>query len=283
MATLTYVGRAPDTDSTLVPKSYADAQQASLAVTTTVVNQLIATAAQNLTTKSYADAEDALLAHKTDVTAADNSYLAATALGVASGVASLDSSGNLTAAQLPASGLFTDRVATAYSVAQPSTGLPVLGGTLSTVTGAVGSVLLGVGASHTVTTTTVREFQMASLVIPDPGYPWRPLPFAWVQGNSSGGTNPGTRLSGNGDYGLITCCPPSGVSNTVYGVGVCTASFVTDTYLLTPYAGANQTPLSAPPITGGLELDLFGSCWSGTSYTFYGTNLVYFCLVVPSL
>lgn len=281
MPTLKYVGRNPDSDSTVVPKSYADSQNANLSVTTTIVNNIIASAAVNLTDQNYVDAQDSLRAHKTDVTAADANYVALSQLGVAGGVASLDSSGNLLSGQVP-SGIRTDRVATCYSVTHSGT-LPLLGGTPSGTTGAVGTIMLAPGATHTVATTSVREYQLASLVIPDPGYPWRPLPFAWVQGNSGQAANPGTRQIGTGNYGLLTCCPPSGVSDTVYGLGLCTASFVTDTYALGPYALANQTHASVPAINGGLELDLYGCLWSGTTYTFVGTNLNFFVIVVPSL
>lgn len=283
MATLKYVGRTPDSDSTIVPKSYADAQQAALSVTTTIVNGIIAGGAVNLTSQSYVDNQDNFYAHKTDVTAADNLAVAATALGAANGVASLDSSGNLTSSQLPTSGVTTDRVMQCYSIGQSGGTLPLLGGVLNTVTGAVGSILLASGSTHTVTTTNVREFKLASIVIPDPGYVWRPMPFAWVQGNTSGGSNPGGRSGGNGNYGLLTCLPPSGVSDVVYGAGVCTAALVTDTYLLTPFALANQTHTSVPAISGGITLDLYCSCFSGTSYIFSGTNLVYYVMVVPSV
>lgn len=281
MATLKYVGRAPDSDSTIVPKSYADSQNANLSVTTTIVNNIIAAAAVNLTDQTYVDAQDALRAHKNDVTAADNLYVALSALGAAGGVASLDGSGNIPAGQIPA-GVRTDRVAACYSVAHTGT-LPLLGGTPNTTAGAIGTINLASGVTHTVSTTTVREYQLASIVIPDPGFPWKPLPFAWVQGNSSSGTNPGTRQSGNGNYGLLTCMPPSGVSDTVYGLGLCTASYVTDTYAMTPYAATNQTHTSVPAINGSLELDLYGCLWSGTTYTFVGTNLNFLVLVLASV
>lgn len=287
MATLQYIGRSPDSDSTIVPKSYADAQQASLAVTTGVVNTLISGSAVGLTSKAYVDSGDAAHAQQAAVIAADNNYVAASKLGVASGVASLDSSGNLITGQIPTSGVVTDRVATCYSIGTSSGstgGLGgLVGGLVNTVTGAVGTILLGTGSSHTCNTSSPREFKIATITIPDPGYPYRVLPFAWVQGNSSAGIDPGTRTLGNGDYGLLTCMPPSGVSDQVYGIAVCTASRFTDSYLLTPYAVLNQTNISVPAVTGSLILDLYGSCWSGATYTFYGTNLSYFVWVVPGL
>lgn len=259
MAILSYRGRNPDSDGTIVPKSYADSSQAVLAVTTTVVNNLINTTAANLVLPSYVDQQDALYAKKTAVTTADANYLPTTALGAASGVGQLDSGGNVPVGQLPA-GLLTDRVFKCYP----------------------GQLLLSSGVQHQVTTTGLREFQLGACVIPDPGYPWRPWPFAWVQGNA-GGTSPGTRQQGNGNYGLLTVMPPSGVSDQVYGVGICTASLAPDLYALTPHAGLNQTHVSVPAVTGGLELDLFGCCFSGNNFVFGGTNLSFFVLVIPSL
>lgn len=282
MASLTYVGRAPDSDASVVPKSYADSQEAALAVTTTIVDNIIATAAVNLTSQAYVDAQDGLRAHRSDVTAADATFVASTALGAASGVASLDSGGNLVSTQVPSSGVVTDRIFKCYSLAQTGT-LPVLGGTSGSVTGAIGTQLLGSGSTRTVNTTNVREFKLASIPVPDPGFPWRPLPFAWIQGNSSASPVPANRQVGTGNFGLVTCCPPSGVSDTVYGIAICTGSYFTDTYMLTPFAGANQTHLSVPPINGALQLDLYCSCWSGTTYSFLGANLTFFVLVVPSL
>lgn len=285
MSTLTYVGRNPDSDSTIVPKTYADSQQGLLGLSGGGVTSILNTAVATLTSKAYVDTQDASKAQKSGVNTADALYVNATKLGANSGVASLDSSGNVPSAQLPTSGAVTDRVATCYSLNQSTgtSGLPLLGGTLGTVLGAVGTVLLGSGSSHTVSSTNPREFKLGTISVPDPGYPYRALPFAWVQGNSSSGTNPGTRLGGNGNYGLLTCCPPSGVSDQVYGIGVCTGSLSTDTYLLTPYAAQNQTHISVGAVNGALTLDLYCSMWSGTTYTFYGTNLNYFVLVVPSL
>ena len=281
MPTLPYVGRAPDSDATIVPKSYADATNTSLAVNSSYVNAQIASVVSTLTNQSYVDSEDALRAHKSAVTTADNSYVAATALNAANGVAGLDVNGNLISSQFPTSGVVTDRVTQCYSVASPSGGQGLFGGVLSSVTGAVGTILLS--GSHTVGTSSIREYKLASIPIPDPGFPWRPLPFAWVQGSSASGGVPASRQVGNGNYGLLAVMPPAGVSDQVYGAGICTGSSVTDTYPVLPYAAANQSPTTVPAISGSLELDLFGSCWSGTSYTFYAANLVYLVMVVPAL
>jgi hypothetical protein len=260
---LQYVGRLPDSDSTVVPKSSADALSAELAVTTAYVNAQAALVAEGLTTKAYVDAQDALLATQAQVIAADAAYVPLTKLGVANGVASLDSSGNLTASQVPTS-LLTDR-------------------TIQSQTCSGAGILLVPGASHTVSTTSPREYQLGTIEVADPGFPWRPLPFAWVQGGDLNATAPPTQQAGTGNFGLLSVMPPQGVSDIVYGVGLCTDSYLPDTYLVTPYAGAGQTPSQAPAIVGSMELDLFGCVASGSEYTYLGNGFVYFIQIVPSL
>lgn len=261
MATLQYVGRNPDSDSIISPKSYADSANTAVAVTTTVVNTKIASAAATLTSQSYVDTEDAMLAQKTVVIAADTAYIAATQLGVASGVASLDSSGNLTSAQVP-SGVVTERGSSSI----------------------VGTVIGTFTTPQTVTTNGVREFKLATASISDPGFPWYPLPFAWVSGNSAAGPAAASRQVGNANYGQLTVMPPIGAGNTIYGLGICTASPYYDFYSVIPYGGAGATPTTNPAITGPLTLDLYGCCYgSGGHYTFSPTNLTYFVLCVPAL
>jgi hypothetical protein len=281
MATLSYAGRTPDTDSAVCPKSYADTLNSTLQVTTGYVSTQISSAAATLTTQTYVDSQNALLAKQAAVTAADSTFLPVTSLNVASGVAGLSSSGNIITGQLPTSGIITDRVMQCYSIGSASGQAGLLGGTLGTVTNATGLILIN--GSHTVSTSNVREFQLASLELPDPGYPWVPLCYGLVQGDSSGGTAPAYRQEGNGDFGLITVLPPLAVSNQVYGTAVCTGSIKTNTYPITPFAAPNQTALTVTPITGPLELDVWGCCFSGTSYTFYEANFTFFILQVASM
>ena len=257
------------------PRATPTPSTAAQAVTPAVVNQKIAVAAATLTTKAYTDQQDALRAHKTDVTAADTLYVATTQLGVPGGLATLDVNGFLPAAAIPA-GIVTDRVARCFSVVSPA---GVLGGTPSG-TGAVGTVQLT--GTHTVSTTVPREYQIASIPVPDLGYAYRPLPLAWVQGKA-GGTDPGSRHQGNNNYGLLTVMAPPEVGNTVYAAGVCTGSPYFDMYAAVPYAQQGQTPLSVPAVNGALEFRLYGSCWSGGTYIFSPANIIYFVLCFPAL
>lgn len=442
MVTLAYVGRSPDSDGMILPKSYTDSTNAAAALTTTWVNNAIATVTPTLTTQSYVDEQNALLAQQTQVTQADQAFVATTALNAVNGVAGLDSGGNLISSQLPL-GIVTDRIMKSYSLSVPSIifdsnsgssglwsdpawshtalpgatlivdcvidgatpGRPTYGGVtmnqayangsygrfyLQNVPGGnapiqfpwpgyvwwagssasylnVGSVgattaitsspyalstpggmaVFGVGLNtyysaaisggatvrasgassfassvigdsavatslaysgnyavvtilnpSTATSGQVGQVafsgsltvaanaasqKLAAIYVPDPGYPWRPIPFAWVRGDSSGATKPANRQIGTGSYGLLTVSPPSTVSSQVYGAGICTGSYFTDIYPVFPFAAPGQTPASVPPITGAMELDLYGSCWSGASYTYYSGNLVYFVLLAPAV
>jgi hypothetical protein len=263
--TLPYVGRLPDSDATVVPKGYADSYSATLAVTTAYVNAQTALVAEGLTTQSYSDTQDALRITQAAVTADAANYVLATKLGVANGVASLDTNGNLTASQVP-TGQMTDRTIQCV---------------VATV--ATGGITLLPGQSHAVATTSAREFRLASIPCPDPGFPWRPIPLGTVSGNDSGAPQPANRSVGTGNYGLLTVMPPQGVSDIVYGIAVCTDSYYTDTYPILPYAFNGQLLSTAPAVVGALELDLFGCVATGAEYTYLGQGLSFFVLQVPSL
>lgn len=472
MVGIPYVGRTPDSDGVVVPKTFADTTQAAAAVTTGAVSTLITSTQALLTTRTYADAQDLLVAHKTDVTTADLAYLDATRLNAASGIAGLDSSGNLLSAQVP-SGVLTDRVAQCFSLSQgtvsrpafdaiagtgnstsgpaswshtgvagatvlvglamrdgPASGAVTYGGsamtlltTISQTTtsgtaythwwylqnipggaqtvsiatfsstwwtgisatytnvtsvgtastafvnatsgsvvsgtvaanqvvvqgfsgvvmsgnvgtmsfsggnarGAVGAsagsnqsqiglndsttsvtfglsntiaeyltgmtVLLngptlpsGVGslsisAKTTVTSVSTPGTLLATIPIPDLGFPYRALPFAYVLGDSSGATKPAQSNVGTGNYGMLMAAAVSNTSQPL-GLGVCTGSFNTDMYPLVPMALTNQTPTSVPALTGAQTINLYGALWSGTTFSYYPNEMVFFVLCLPSL
>ena len=270
MTTLSYVGSATNS-STVVPKQYADAQFGAQAVTKNYIfNQVLSQiSTSNQVTQQYFDTAAALLANKTDVDNADTSYVPTRLLGAVNGVASLDVNGQLPAAQFP-SGMPTDRTIMCYA----ASGSQIL------LTGSA-SKTVGQGTPGT---SPLRATTLAQLSIPDPGYPYVPLPFAWVQGSSSSAAAPASSMVGNSNFGLLTAMPPDGAGDTVYGAGTCTASPTANIYSLVPYARPSQTPTSYPYVTGNLQLNLYGSSWATSGqYTFYGTNLTYLVLVVPSI
>lgn len=271
MSGLLYVGSNPNNASALGLKGDTDTAAAAAVVTTDYVNTTIAGAVGPLKTKSYVDAQDALRAKKTDVVNADAAFIARSTRGQASGVCPLDGAGKVPSANLP-SGIPNDRVYAAYCLSTTQLGTTLTGA------GVTGINYLG-NLTHTSTTAgSLREYQIAKIVVPDPGFPWLPLPFAWVRGYAAGATpNIGY---GNGNYGLVTVMPPSG--NTKYAIGIGTDAVNRyGVVAVMPYAAPGATPTS---VTGSLELSLYGNLWSGTDgYVYSGVQLQYMILVVPAL
>ena len=136
--------------------------------------------------------------------------------------------------------------------------------------------------TYTATTTTPRERKLASVTIPDPGFAYIPLPFGSVTGQA-GGTPGLYPWNGNGVCGLLTVCPPQGSGETIYGMGAGTDSPVSGTYPIFPYGASNTTPGNRPAVTGSLVLDLYGSCFQGSGYTFSSAGLSFYVIVVPAL
>jgi hypothetical protein len=259
-----YVGRTPDTDAVIVPKSFADTTVTQLEPTPAYVTAQInaAITANTLETQAYIDGVNANLAHKSAVDAADASYVPATTINAPNGIAGLDASGSIMTGQLPA-GVATDDVIAVYDVYT------------------AGTIILA--GSHTVATANLREYQIASITIPDPGYAWRPIPLGWVQGGDVTALAPPSRLQGTGNYGMLAVMDASGVSNQVHGVGICTDSYFYRQYPVLPYAAPSQTALSVAPLIGGATLGLYASVYSGRSYTFTNTGLVYQIFCFPAV
>lgn len=266
MAAFEYVGRPPDSDSVVVTKAYADADNAVTSVTNGFIDNQVATQGGDLVTQNWITEQVANYATQSMVTAANSAYVLKTALAAAHGIAQSGAGGVIPSVQLPA--VSTNRLALSYNIATSGTNFLA-------------------GDSFTVVTTNLNEYTIASLPIPDPGFPWYPLAEAFISGQAAG-TPSGSRFVGNGNLGFLTVMPPSGVSNTIYSAGVCTADTVTGWYECLPYGatqGANfpMTPANQPPILGPLTLNLGACCYSGTGFTFNGPGLVYHVTVIPAM
>ena len=274
---LNYVGLAPTSDASLATFDWANTESTSVAVTTDFVNGVIAGIAPTLAIPSYVDSQVALRATKTQVNTDQANYVNASQKGVANGVATTDSNGTLTATQAP-SGVPTENVAACYNVTTSGT-------TYLT-------------SPYTVTHNDPTEYTAASITIPDLGFPYIPLPFVYIQGQS-GGTQTG-RTTGTTNYGMINVMPtPASGSATVYATGICTASPFLNYYAAVPscnqYLVANGnaelilpsnpaiTPTTIPPLTGGVTLNANLTCWGGTSFTFSNQGFVFFVLCVPAI
>jgi hypothetical protein len=164
--------------------------------------------------------------------------------------------------------------------------------------GSHGSILVASGTSVTSTTQNINEIIIAQISVPDPGYPWHALPFAYVRAASGGASS--LLTSGTGNIGCLTVVIEGNLS-TFYGVGICTDDPFPSYYPLLPYglpantnnavAGA-MTPTTNPPLppttSSGQTVFQLGACnlpgiASSNNYIFGGSNLVFYILVVPAL
>ena len=261
---LRYVGRYPDSDAVIVPASYAQTANAATAVTLNWIDSQVTNAAANLVNNAWVNQQVASYATQSQVSAALASYVPNTALDAASGIAQLGPDEEVPADSLPV--LITNSLAVNYDAV------------------AVGTVYLASGNTYTVSSTNLGAYLIASVNIPDPGYPWVALPFAYVQGYA-GGAASGSRLSGNGNSGLLTVTLPITTGTpVVYAAGLMTDDTLPNYYQCVPFGSAtgSMTPLTQPPIIGPATLQLSASCWTGNSYVVSGTGLVFYCLVLPA-
>jgi hypothetical protein len=283
MTPLQYRGPAPaNSNASVLPKSQADSMFAALEVTQATINAQIATYLSHnpLAPVSYFIAQNALIAQQSAVTTADGAYAPTSLLNADSGVAGLDSSGNLLTAQVNSSAVITNRIAKSYSVGAVSGSAGILGGTVTTSPGATGVILIN--GSYEVTTSGAPYPQLAQLEIPDPGWPWVPLCSGLIMGDSSASTPaPLTRSQGTGNCGMVLVTALSALT-PIYGIALCADSYYTDTYPIQPYAAPLQTPTSVPALTGPQTLAVWGTCWNSAPYTFYEENFVFSVLVTPA-
>jgi hypothetical protein len=247
-----YVGRAPNSDSSVVTKGYIDSTHTQVEVTPDYIADAVSSyvASINLVTPAYIDSADATRSSKAEVDAADLNYLPTTARGAVNGVASLNASGLIPSAQLPT--LSTDR--------------PILcvDGTISLST------------EQTVTGTTAKTLQAGTLTITDPGYAYRVLAFAFVGGRCAG-TIDHSRRKGGGSMGKMTILDGN---DALYSGGVAAGALGLTVYPVVPTAAQGTLPST---VTGSTTLKLWVALQSGTSYIFSPTGTRFLALVLPAL
>lgn len=260
---LRYMGPM-DTTACVVTAAYAQGDENTFLVTPAWITQQVTSAAANLVTSDWVTQQASHYTTQTQVNDSLTAYIPTTSLGVSSGVAQLGSNGLIPGGQLPT--LMTNNMAQGYD--------PVHDGT----------VFLPSDQTHTVTTENINEFIIANVEIPNPGYSWIPLPFAYVQGYSSSASS-GSRLVGNHNFGLLTVTV-AGTTLPLYGVGLCTDDTLPNFYVVSPSAIVTSpavTPLNQVPLEGAQTLELGGCNWAGSQYTFSGAGLQFFVLVVPAV
>lgn len=250
--TLTYIGRTPDADLSVVRKDYADTRYATVKVDTAYVNNAVATEATGLVLPSYVDAGDATRAKKADVDAADANYVLQSDRGATNGVASTDINNFIPSAQLPT--VQTSR-------------LPVFKDVDTT----------SLTGNQQLTVVGLKGFQAASLTIADPGFPYVPLAFAMVQGGSINGTQNANGL-GTGNYGQISILRST--DDVKFGWMVTSGQKQLDFHTVVPFGTLNTVPA---PINGSLTLNLWLGLYGGTTYTFNPTGLQFWAIAYPAM
>ena len=245
---LRYVGRYPDTEGSVAPRSYGIAANDRTKVTSDFINKTVDSLVHPLAKTEYVDQQDKTKALKSDVLAADELYFPATGHGLAT----LDSDGFVVANQIPGS-INTNRVAGCY----------------------VGS---NVG-SGTVTSSGYRSLLLSTVTIPYPGFPYVVMPFGWVTGSDPNGVLK-SRWYGTGSTGRIVVLPTTG-SDSVCGWGICAGTAKQSSYPLTP---AVSMSIRNQQFTGNITLGLYGSVLAeatGRSYVFAGGS--FYVLVFPAV
>jgi hypothetical protein len=249
-----YVGRAPNNDASLVTAGWVDTRHTALAVNDAYISASIAAYAASapLETPSYVDANDALRATTVAVDAADATCVALSQVGAANGVASLDGSLYVPSGQLP------DLV-----LSRPVTYVPA-----STI---------WLTSEVAISATATKTFKAAEIVIDDPGYDYRPLPFAYVRGRSQG--SPGhSRRRGGDSAGRLTIL--SAADDALFGGGR------TDTCMsMTSSVAIPTAPTGTVPsvVSGDLTLQLWLAMLNGTSYYFNPEGFSFFAMVFPAI
>ncbi len=136
---------------------------------------------------------------------------------------------------------------------------------------------LTLSGTHEVISTTPKHFQAGSLSIVDPGWAYQVLVFVDLQGAATEAPQAATPWIGTGNYGKILVLGPA---DKVYAEGVSTGNDRNDFTQAVPYAALNAQPAT---LTGDLNLDLWLSLWSGTTYTFTSADARFYALVMPAI
>jgi hypothetical protein len=252
---LLLVGKAPNSDGSVVDRAYVGGRWGEVKVDLDYVNEQASLYSINMVDTHYVDAGDSGRAKRVDVDAADALYVLKSDKGVVGGVATIGSDGYIPDAQLGT--VQTDRIPTYVN------GTIILSGT------------------KTVTTTLIREYVAGTLEIADPGYDYVVLPFAQIQAAPILAVPPATPMTGTPNYGKIAIVGPA-PTNEVFSQGICSGAAQFDFYTSVPYALKDATPLNVPPRQGDLNLDLCLSLFSGNTYSFSSLGIMLYAFVYPA-
>ena len=250
---LRYVGRYPDTEGAITPRSYAVAANDKTKVTLDYINKAVDSLVYPLAKIEYVDQQDRKKALKTDVTAADELYFPASGHGLAT----LGTDGFVTSTHIP-SGVSVNRAANGYPTASPY------------------SVNL---TSGTTSSADYRALLLGSITIAYPGFPFVVMPFGWVTGSNPTGTLK-SRWAGTGNTGRILVMPTTG-PNIFCGWAACSGSQKLSSYPITPAVSMN---VMSQKFTTDVTLGVYGSVMveaTGRSYTFSGGS--FHVIILPAV
>lgn len=241
MAILKYKGKVADSDASLMSRGDIADRFASTAVNTANVDAEVAAQSTDLVTPTYVDNADVPKAKKTAVDSADALKILATLRGAANGVASLDASTKIPVAQLPA---LPDRLVQYATSPVTSSGSPW------SATGGAAS-------------------KVAQLTIPDPGYPYRILPFASMENRAN---------TAGQSIGRIYAVRRS--TGAKIGRGTSTTSSDWHRIKCTPCSNSGETAPAG--FTGSDFVDFYVEKQSGGSLHIFTTfNFSYYALIIP--
>ncbi|ACH62208.1 hypothetical protein MYRNA_241 [Mycobacterium phage Myrna] len=251
---LDYVGRAPDSDYSVLPRRYVTERYDTIRVdqdfiTADLANQAAAT---GLVAPSYVDQQDALRAKKANVDAADANYIPVSQVGAPNGVVPLDNNSYIASQYLPT--IQTERKM-----------------------GFVAAQTVILSGDRVCTAINPKEYLAATLTIPDPGFPYVPLLFAHILGGSVNG-NAANRGMGTGSYGQISILR---ADDTKYSWSLTTSHKPLAYHTCVPFADNTVNPTTRPLLEGQHVFNLFLGLWSGNTYTFNSTALQFYALVFP--
>lgn len=142
-----------------------------------------------------------------------------------------------------------------------------------------------VHGSATVHTREPREALLASVDVPDLGFPWIPVPFGIVWGRSLANKNADFAKSSSA-LGWLSVLDVNSTENTAYGIGAAEGSTQDTQSLVLPSSSATTTSTSSKkpePVTGPMTLGLYGSKWLGSdAYLFLEQASRFYVFVAPS-
>lgn len=268
MATVSYRGRTPSSDSSVVTKEYISTRHDQITVTEEDIDGLIAPTLSPLATQSYVDAGDATRAKKAQVDAADLNYIPVSQRGAVNGVASTDASNYVPSGQLPS--LITDRQHTLVD----SSVVYLTGEQTTTASGSFN----GSGGIE-----NGKEYLAARLTVSDPGYDYLLLPFATVLGRSPFSESGSNRLGGLtfGKMAILT------QNDVCWGFGIAGNNTYWAVQHAVPFTGPGGVPTNGTALTGSTTLSLWLSNWGTVGgevldYQWSNIGFSFYTWVVPA-